>query len=60
MTATADPDLPVLTDPVERPEPAEELLEELEVELEVVLLGEAADAVVVEREATPGIVSALT
>ena len=60
MTATADPDLPVLTDPVDRPEPAEELLEELEVELEVALPVEAVDAVVVDDEATPGIVSALT
>ena len=56
MTATADPDLPVLTEPVDRPEPADELLEELEVVPPV----EAADAVVVGDEATPGIVSALT
>ena len=60
MTATADPDLPVLTDPLERPEPAEELLEELDVELELMPPVEAADAVVVDDEATPGIVSAPT
>ena len=56
MTATADPDLPVLTEPVERPELVDEVLEELEVVLPV----DAVDAVVVDDDATPGIVWALT
>ncbi|HEY6874760.1 MAG TPA: hypothetical protein VI384_00215 [Candidatus Dormibacteraeota bacterium] len=54
------PDLPALTDPAVMPELVEELLDEVDVEPEVVLVAEAVEAVVVDADATPGIVSAPT
>ena len=59
MTATAEPDLPEETDPVESPELVEEVLEELELVPEVLPV-DAVGAVVVDVDVTPGIVSALT